>query len=251
MLRGVHGGGNTSFVIWDLEFTAWEGSAQRSWLGFVPGTTQREHREVIQIAALWVTLRAPESESCVMRHCHHSWTVISKASLHLYVKPFIHHELSPYIQQLTHITQDKIDREGVELQVAMFRFLEFIRHHQRADPIASKLSCVPMLSWGNDWDHLEQSMRLHQKVFHSELWSLRPCARDAREILWSAGFNTTGWSSGTIHRHPQISAATAGHVHDASWDTESVLLALQALARRGGRALHALKSALGVNTRAS
>ena len=36
-------------LIWDTEHTSWEGSYQRGWRGFVPGTTQREWREIIQV----------------------------------------------------------------------------------------------------------------------------------------------------------------------------------------------------------
>ena len=40
-----------------------------------------------------------------------------------------------------------------------------------------------------------------------------------------AGLNLSGLSSGTVHR--AVGLSSAGRVHDASWDTESLFLTLQ------------------------
>ena len=42
-----------------------------------------------------------------------------------------------------------------------------------------------------------------------------------------AGLNLSGLSSGTVHR--AVGVSSAGRVHDASWDTESLFLTLQVL----------------------
>ena len=40
-----------------------------------------------------------------------------------------------------------------------------------------------------------------------------------------AGLNLSGLSSGTVHR--AVGLSSAGRVHDASWDTESLFVTLQ------------------------
>ena len=42
-----------------------------------------------------------------------------------------------------------------------------------------------------------------------------------------AGLNLSGLSSGTVHR--AVGVSSAGRVHDASWDTESLFLTLQVI----------------------
>ncbi len=89
-------------VIFDLEVTAWPGSARRNWSG--PG----EYPEIIQIGA--VSLDGDLREI---------------ATLDLAVKPRLNPILSDYIIRLTGLSQDRVDREGVDLGEALRRLSGF------------------------------------------------------------------------------------------------------------------------------
>ena len=59
----------------------------------------------------------------------------------------------------------------------------------------------------------------------------KPCRLQLHTVAASsctwlvAGLNLSGLSSGTVHR--AVGLSSAGRVHDASWDTESLFLTLQ------------------------
>jgi inhibitor of KinA sporulation pathway (predicted exonuclease) len=90
-------------VVFDLEFTAWEGSWDRRWLG--PG----EFKEVVQIGALKVD----------------AVTFAELASFELLVKPRINPVLSDYLVNLTGVTNEALAGRGVDFLEAYRRFLEF------------------------------------------------------------------------------------------------------------------------------
>ena len=89
-------------VVFDLELTAWPGSASRNWTG--PG----EYPEIIQIGA--VRLDAG---------------LLEIAALDLVVKPRLNPILSDYIVRLTGLTQARIDAEGVPFAHALANFAAF------------------------------------------------------------------------------------------------------------------------------
>lgn len=83
------------FIVFDTEYTAWEGSLKRGWNG------ENEYKEIVQIGAVRVK------------------DLVEIDSLLLYVKPEINPELSEYFKALTKITQAEVDEEGVSLVEAM------------------------------------------------------------------------------------------------------------------------------------
>lgn len=91
-------------VVFDLEYTAWEGSAARNWSG--PG----EYREIIQVGA--VELDA---------------TLAELSSFSVYVRPTRNPELSPYITALTGITNERIAAEGRSFADALVALVAFVR----------------------------------------------------------------------------------------------------------------------------
>jgi inhibitor of KinA sporulation pathway (predicted exonuclease) len=91
-----------TLVVYDLEYTAWEGSWARGWSG--PG----EHREIIQIGA--VRLSADFTEL---------------AAIDVVVRPRINPLLSPYIMALTGLSQARLDAEGVDIAEAFARLAAF------------------------------------------------------------------------------------------------------------------------------
>jgi inhibitor of KinA sporulation pathway (predicted exonuclease) len=91
-------------VVFDLEWTAWEGSHSRNWSG--PG----EYREVIQIGA--VKLDAANF------NIH---TIYDRLVL-----PVRNPVLSDYIMKLTGLTNERLRIEGVSLEVALAEFATFV-----------------------------------------------------------------------------------------------------------------------------
>ncbi len=92
-----------SFIVFDLELTAWEGSLESNWSR--PG----EFREIVQIGA--VRLGSDLSET---------------AAFSQYVRPTRNPILSAYFIDLTGIDQKMIDRLGVDLASALDLFARFI-----------------------------------------------------------------------------------------------------------------------------
>ncbi|BAE48845.1 Inhibitor of the KinA pathway to sporulation [Paramagnetospirillum magneticum AMB-1] len=88
----------TGVVVYDLEYTTWEGARERRWSG--PG----EHREVVQVGAVRLD---------------------DGAELSLLVKPRLNPGLSTYFTDLTGITQDQVDRAGMDFPEALCRLADF------------------------------------------------------------------------------------------------------------------------------
>lgn len=91
-----------SFIVYDLEYTSWEGALARNWSG--PG----EHREIVQIGAVRLDPDFREVDS-----------------LDILVKPNRNPLVSGYFIALTGITQGRIDQHGVDAATALDAFLEF------------------------------------------------------------------------------------------------------------------------------
>ena len=90
-------------IVFDLEFTAWEGSLAGRWSR--PG----EKKEVVQIGA--VKLRADDLKIA--------------DSFEMLVRPRLNRILSDYFSALTGITNDAIESRGVDFLTAYRAFLEF------------------------------------------------------------------------------------------------------------------------------
>ena len=90
-------------TVFDLEFTAWEGSMARRWLG--PG----EFKEVVQFGA--VKLNAQ------------SFAVLDE--FEILVKPRINPALSDYLVTLTGVTNEAVAARGVDFAEAYGKFVAF------------------------------------------------------------------------------------------------------------------------------
>lgn len=77
-------------ILLDTEYTAWEGSKDRKWLG------ENEYREIVQIAAIKID----------------SYTLEESDYFSVFIKPFINPLLSDYFIKLTGITQKIVDEQG-------------------------------------------------------------------------------------------------------------------------------------------
>ncbi len=90
-------------IIFDTEFTSWEGAEERDWSG------PNEAREIVQIAALKI-----------------SWpTGQIIGSLDIVAKPKLNPVLSDYFIALTGVTQARVDKDGLNFADVLKRFHAF------------------------------------------------------------------------------------------------------------------------------
>ncbi len=113
-------------IVFDLEFTAWEGSMLHRWMR--PG----EYREVVQIGAVAVD----------------GTTFAETATLDLLVKPRLNPVLSDYLEQLTGVTNAALAERGMDYEDAYKAFVAF------ADG-------APILAFGRDDLVLRDNLRLY------------------------------------------------------------------------------------------
>ena len=89
------------FVIFDTEYTSWKGCNEKGWV-------DPQKKEVVQIAAIKIDDNLEVVDS-----------------LNLYVKPKFNPDLSEYFQELTKITNQKLDDCGIDFAKAYQIFYNF------------------------------------------------------------------------------------------------------------------------------
>ena len=122
-------------VVFDLEFTSWPGSNERNW------SLPNEDREIIQIGAVKIETTGDMREV---------------DSFQILVRPLKNPILSDYIVNLTEITQEKVEKEGVLFPLALSRFINFIGEHP-----------IDILSNGGDEEVIEENCQIHNIPFLS------------------------------------------------------------------------------------
>ena len=122
-------------VVFDLEFTSWPGSNERNW------SLPNEDREIIQIGAVKIETTGDMREV---------------DSFQILVRPLKNPILSNYIVNLTEITQEKVEKEGILFPLALSRFINFIGEHP-----------IDILSNGGDEEVIEENCQIHNIPFLS------------------------------------------------------------------------------------
>jgi inhibitor of KinA sporulation pathway (predicted exonuclease) len=179
-------------TVFDLEYTAWECSMARHWL--TPG----EFREVVQIGA--VKLDAD------------SFRVLDE--LDLLVRPRINGELSPYLQNLTGISNEAVARRGMDFETAYDRFVDFAV----GGPIAA---------FGRDEQVLQDNLRLYGIRGGAEM----PVFYDLRGWFAALGLDPRGMMSCDIG--PLLGVPFEGRAHNALDDARSIARGMEVMASRG------------------
>ncbi|MFH8993238.1 exonuclease domain-containing protein [Streptomyces sp. NPDC017940] len=188
----------STFVVFDLEFTSWPQALERDW--GAPG----QLREIVQIGAL--RLR----EDC---------TVIEEYEA--LVRPKVNAELSPYFTELTGISQQTVDRDGIPAEQALGEFLGFCREQT-------------VLSYGNDMVVLGENVgwarARGEQIKHSFL--------DAAFINIRPWLNTVAPATaqanvGRLWNVLGLSKPASGQEHSALFDCYSFAAALGHLRSNG------------------
>lgn len=182
-------------ILFDTEYTSWEGSLQRKW------SEPWEHREIIQIAA--VKLSIDED-------------VVEEETYDCLVKPVVNPRLSDYFVQLTGISQAVVEEKGSQFQEAYQGFLAFCEH-----------GALPAFSWGDDPAVIRENCVLNGLPYKDFPRGFH----DIRDVLETIGIDTRPYSSGTVYQAVQAPFDLASH--NALNDVRSMEVALATLNRAG------------------
>lgn len=134
--------------ILDLEYTAWEGSAQRGWV------EPWEWREIIQIGMVLVDAK----------------TFLIKEGFEILVRPERNEILSDYFIELTGISQKRIEEEAVSFKQAL----------EVVTPIGLKAECI--MFNGYDGQILRENCVFHNLSVpwnDSRMYNFRPLLADS------------------------------------------------------------------------
>tara|TARA_Y100000591_G_C21733447_1_gene645365 strand:+ start:125 stop:706 length:582 start_codon:yes stop_codon:yes gene_type:complete len=182
------------FILFDTEFTAWQGSQKRNW------SLSWEHKELISISALKVKKKKNKLEIIDKFNC--------------YIKPRINKQLSNYIIKLTGITQKKIDTKGLYFIKALRKFYKFSKN-------------LPLYSYGNDYTIIQENLDLYKITINSKYESWINSFFDICPIFQCYGIDTSKYTSGTIYKHFDLKTLNKIKIHNSEWDTYSLYITLQ------------------------
>lgn len=189
-----------AFVIFDTEYTSWCGCQEHGWHG-------RQKREIVQIAAIKVSndLRVLDT-------------------FNILCKPVINPTLSEYFENLTGITNQKIQRKGISFEKAYKKFKKFAGD-------------VPCLShgYGGKWDDYCDGEIILENL---KLYKIQ----DSKNLNYH---NISAWlipeyKKIRLHEHPKNSGKIAKTLkmdskikdmgideHNALYDSYSILMGLR------------------------
>ena len=179
-------------VVFDLEFTSWPGSNERNW------SLPNEDREIIQIGAVKIETTGDMREV---------------DSFQILVRPLKNPILSDYIVNLTEITQEKVEKEGILFPLALSRFINFIGEHP-----------IDILSNGGDEEVIEENCQIHNIPFLSIFKKSTDLKIYFSEVL---GISRKNCTSGML---PELFGLNNYEKqHDALGDARSISQALRYL----------------------
>lgn len=176
-------------VVFDTEYTAWEGSQERNWSG------PNEYREIVQIGAMLVNAETLAGEDTFL----------------VLAKPVKNPTLSEYFIHLTGITQQAVDRNGLDFPEAVRSFAAWVG--------GRKLYC-----FGSDGEVFRENCELCGIEFPFD----RGQFADVRAIFQRHGIPADEYQSGTIIRAFGKEPSRRGH--DALNDARTIVDGLRELA---------------------
>ena len=180
-------------VVFDTEFTTWEGAMERNWSG------DGEHRELVQIAAQKISLKNQEVLDTFER----------------VVQPAVNSQLSDYFVTLTGITQIEVDTNGVSFEAALTDFVDWIGVCQAYSYSKSETDYA-------DSDVLQENIILHNTkiILPNQFGNLH-------KVFVANGVDTSAYNSGKLYQAFDLDLS--GHEHNAMFDVHSLVQSLFAL----------------------
>ena len=187
------------FIIFDTEFTSWEGSLENNW------NREGEFKEMVQIAGFKVEKKGNSLE------------IID--SIDIIIRPKINPKLSNYFTNLTGLTQDKIDNEGISFKDGIKKFYQFSKNNNKK---------IKLFSYGNDFLELNENFDYYNFPEKSKFRNWSKYFFDVKEVF-APFVNVNKFSSGTIFQSFNIASDKKIDVHNSLWDSYSILISLNYL----------------------
>lgn len=182
-------------IIYDAEYWADEGSMQRKWQG------ENDHPPyLIQLSAVKVKLDTLLTQTGIIS---------------VYIQPQDKQgqriPLTPYFEELTHITQAQLDQEAIAISDAFAKLTSFFGNQL----------CY---SYGGDEKTISISASHWQQNMPMDILN----CRDVKNVLKNAGMSQKDLDSQTSGSLAQFHGLPfTGHVHNAADDVTSILLTLR------------------------
>ena len=185
-----------NFILFDIEYTAWEGSQKRNW------SYDYEYKEIICISALKIN------------NNNNQLNIIDK--FNYYIKPKINPILSNYIIKLTGITQNIINTQAYDFIEILEKFYIFCENYN-------------IYSYGNDYTELKINLELNNISYLSKYYKWECKFYDIKPIFQKYNINTNNYTSGTVYRSVGLIPTENIEVHNSIWDTYSLFITLNFL----------------------
>lgn len=186
----------TSFVLFDTEYTSWSNSLSTNW------DNGQQRRELVQISAIKVS-PFPEAKVVVKKD------ILVKCDV----------QLSQYFMDLTKITQKNVDMNGV-------------RKHEGVKMFADFAGDLPIFSYGQDREILAENVAdLGDFAKLRYGYWMASNFYDIRELFYLYGVDVYGYTSGSLYQYYGLDPKSFGYgnhqVHNAMWDTISLYQSLR------------------------
>ncbi|OHA26132.1 MAG: hypothetical protein A3C06_03905 [Candidatus Taylorbacteria bacterium RIFCSPHIGHO2_02_FULL_46_13] len=186
----------STIIVFDTEYTSWEGAQERGWSG------PNEYKEIVEMGAVRVETETPEFKEL--------------DSLQLLVKPVKNPKLSEYFTNLMGITQEAVDIRGMSLAEAVKKFYTWS-------------STDTLYCWGFDGHLIGDNCKLIGTPFSFPLQRFK----DVRELFSAHGIKTNKYMSSTIVEAFGVKKTKAGH--NGLDDARTIVDGLRLLAARVDR----------------
>ena len=180
-----------SYIVVDTEYTTWPGALESGW------SEAGQHREIVQIAAVKIDEEGNETDS-----------------MDILVRPLLNPELSPLFTELTGITQNDTDRNGMAFSDALNITEEFTEQWK-----------LPLICMNGDGGVVAENCRINGIEIPDAQWHrLVP-------YLIRCGVNLEEISSGDLHKLTNM--PLTGRTHNALHDVRSMARWIKAVHNHG------------------
>ena len=187
---------NQKIVVFDTEYTTWEGAMERDWSG------DYEYREIVQIAAQKIDLQ-------------HEVVIDSYEKK---VLPRINPILSEYFQSLTGISQEEVDKYGVD-------FLEMYKSFVDWAGDCTKYAYNKNEKKQADFVVIKENIDLYELEFEIDENEYGNLA----SVYQGIGVDTHNYNSGSLYK--AFGLTLEGQEHNAMHDVNSLVQSLFATKR--------------------
>jgi DNA polymerase III epsilon subunit-like protein len=185
------------FIIFDTEYTTWKDAEKRNW------GNENEYREIVQIGALKINRE----------------DLSVTEEFNVLIKPARNPILSDYFIDLTKITQEQVDREGIAFIDAYHRFIDFC-------------GTDLVFSYGGDEVMLAENIGLEYGT-SNKFRNGRMSYSDIRFYIHRAEPESSAYNSGRLWKYFSLPKPYEADEHDALFDCYSLLAAMRHLIGRG------------------